>query len=95
MNQKLEPKFTMAVFSATLDQFRYWVNQHILENKGLEWEFNRSRSILKMGDWTYRHISRREDILGLKIDGYTIWGQPPRNLTELEDEAKFRMQANG
>lgn len=90
-----EPKWTMAVFSATLDQFRYWANQHILENKDLlKWEFNRSRSILKMGDWIYQHISRRDQLLGLTIHGYTTWGQPPRNLSELEEEAGYRMQAN-
>jgi hypothetical protein len=84
---------TVVVFSARKDEFRFWANDAITKSKSY-FVFDRSSGTLDLGEIRYQYVSRPDELLGMHVDSYQVWGRPPYNLGTLIKEARNRMRAN-
>lgn len=82
----------IAVFSLYRDQFLFHAADKLMAKPyPLAGKLNRNKNTLELGDTVYQYFYDPVYLKGMKIDGYEVWGQEPKNLCELVEEAKIRM----
>lgn len=79
-----------AVFSENKEQFLYWAET--LMRKSDKYIFHKTLGYLEFEDERFYYVNRVDQLLGMELNSWEIWGRDPKNIHELINEANQRIK---